>query len=64
MNPNDDICGFCGQPGADKIPQPVRWPGEDAAGTEFVHAACEDEETRRAHSLLTDQQRAKFMRSL
>jgi len=44
----EDICGFCGFPGADKIPHPVRWPGEEPAGTEYVHARCEQEETRRA----------------
>lgn len=36
-----EICGFCGQPGADKVPHPVRWPGEDSAGTDYVHASCE-----------------------
>ena len=28
-----DICGFCGEPGADKIPHPILWPNERAAGT-------------------------------
>lgn len=60
----DDICGFCGQPGADKIPHPVRWPGEESVGTEIIHAACEDAECRRAHALLTDQQRADFLRTV
>jgi hypothetical protein len=23
-----DICGLCGEPGADKIPHSVYWPGE------------------------------------
>ena len=59
-----DICGFCGQPGADKIPHPVLWPGEQSAGTELVHAACEDDECGRAHAALNDQQRAYFLRSL
>jgi hypothetical protein len=57
----DDICGFCNQPGADKVPHPVRWPGEESAGTDHVHASCEDEECRRAHSLLSDQQRRAFL---
>jgi len=57
-------CGFCGQPGADKIPHPIRWPGEDSAGTEYVHATCEDEECGRAHAELNDQQRANFLRWL
>jgi len=45
-----DICGFCGEPGADKMPHPIRWPGEQSAGTEFVHAECEQEECRQAHT--------------
>lgn len=60
----DDICGFCGLPDADKFPHPVRWPGEKSAGTELVHAACEDEECRRAHSLLSDKQREDFLRNI
>lgn len=58
----DDICGFCGLPGADKIPHPIQWPGEESAGTEYVHAACEDAECKRAHALLTDKQRIEFLR--
>ena len=61
---NEDICGFCGKPGADKIPHPVRWPNEDSAGTEHVHAACEDVECRRAHSLLSDKERENFLRGI
>ena len=60
----EDICGFCGLPGADKFPHPVRWPGEKSAGTELVHAECENEECRRAHALLSDKQRANFLRAL
>ena len=59
-----DVCGFCGLPGADKVPHPVRWPGEESAGTEYVHAKCENEECQRAHSLLNDRQREQFLRSL
>lgn len=61
MNESDDICGFCGQPGADKVPHPVRWPGEESAGTVYVHVECEDHECGRAHSLLSDAQRADFL---
>lgn len=43
------ICGFCGKPGADKTPHPIRWPGEESAGTELVHADCENSECSRAH---------------
>jgi len=60
----EDICGFCGKPGADKIPHPVRWPGEESAGTRLVHSECEDEECMGAHSRLTDQQRISFLRSI
>ena len=60
----EDICGFCGQPGADKFPHPVRWPGERSAGTELVHAECEHEECGRAHSLLSDRERQNFLHSL
>lgn len=59
-----DICGFCGLPGADKFPHPMRWPGEASAGTELVHAACESEECRRAHSLLSDAQRKAVLMSI
>ena len=52
-----DICGFCGKAGADKVPHPVRWSGEESAGTDFVHEACEDAECGRAHACLSDQQR-------
>lgn len=58
----EDVCGFCGLPGADKIPHPIRWPGEESAGTELVHAECEQEECRRAHSLLNDKQRREFLK--
>ena len=60
---DEDICGFCGMPGADKFPHPIRWPGENSAGTEFVHAECEQVETTRAHSLLTAKERDSFLRN-
>ena len=52
----DDICGLCGEPGADKIPHPCYWPGEQRPDTPLVHAECEHEECRRAHSLLSERQ--------
>lgn len=64
LTQEEDICGFCQLPGADKVPHPVRWPGEESAGTEYVHAACENEECQRAHRLLSDEQRRKFLRCL
>jgi hypothetical protein len=60
----DDICGLCGQPGADKIPHPVYWPGERRPITGLVHQACEDEECRRAHTALTPAERESFLRSI
>jgi len=61
LESRDDICGLCGEPGADKIPHPVRWPGERSPDTELVHESCEDTECNRAHSLLSDNQRAIFL---
>lgn len=60
---DEDICGFCGLSGADKVPHPIRWPGENSAGTKFVHAACEDAECQRAYALLTDNQYYEFLRN-
>lgn len=61
---DEDICGFCGEPGADKVPHPMRWPGEASAGTELVHAECEQAECRRAHAVVTDRAREDFLRSI
>lgn len=57
-----DICGLCGLPGADKSPHPIHWPGEQVPSTDLVHAACEDAECRRAHSLLSDKERRDFLK--
>ena len=61
---DDDICGFCGEIGADKIPHAVHWPNERVAGTKFVHAECEDEECWIAHALLSDKEREEFLRTI
>jgi len=58
----EDICGLCGKPGADKYAHPIHWPGEQVPDGPLVHAACENEECRRAHSLLSDKQQADFLR--
>ena len=60
----EGVCGFCNQPGADKIPHHIRWPGEAGAGTELVHAECEYVECSRAHLSLTDKERERFLKSL
>ena len=58
-----DICGFCGLPGADKFPHPVRWPAENSAGTELVHAECEAAECLRGSNLCQGREREEFLRS-
>ena len=60
----DDICGLCGELGADKIPHPVYWPGERRPDTEIVYAECEDEECKRAHAELSPEEREAFLRSI
>ena len=60
----EDVCGFCEEPGADKIPHPIHWPGEKFGGTGLVHSECEDEECKRAHAALSDQQRDEFLKTL
>jgi len=60
----EDICGLCGEPGADKYAHPVHWPGEQVPDGEFVHAYCEDEECKRAHAALNDAERKAFLRGL
>lgn len=57
-----DICGLCGEPGADKFAHPVHWPGEQVPDTPYVHADCERKECERAHRALNDNQRRNFLR--
>lgn len=58
---DDDICGLCFEPGAEKMAVwtggGVYWPGERRSETELVHAVCEQEETERAHAALSSAQR-------
>lgn len=60
----EDICGLCGEPGADKQPHPIHWPGEQVPNSEWVHVECEQEECKRAHAELTDKQRENFLRAI
>lgn len=64
----EDVCGLCGEPGADKMAcwtgGGVYWPGETMPDTEFVHQSCEQEERHRAHAALSDSERAAFLRSI
>jgi len=62
--PNDDICGLCGEPGADKMAHPMHWPGEQIPDGPLVHSECEAEECRRAHAELTPAQREAFLRTI
>lgn len=59
----NEICGFCGLPGADKIPHPVLWPDESSAGTHLVHEVCEDAECARASALIAGKSRDDFLRT-
>lgn len=67
IKPND-ICGYCGESGADKMALwtggGLYWPGEYKPDTELVHQSCEQEETKRAHSELTQEQRNSFLHSI
>lgn len=62
--PEDDTCGFCCKGGADKIPHPILWPGEESAGTPYVHAECEANECERAMLALTEKQRLAFLQTI
>ena len=64
---DDDTCGLCGKPGADKMALwtggGIYWPGEERPSTRYVHAACEDAECKRAHAALTQDQRDAVIRA-
>ncbi len=60
----DDICGLCGEPGADKYAHPIHWLGEQVPSGPLVHAECESAECARAHAALNDRQRCEFLRSI
>ena len=64
LDADEDLCGLCGETGADKIPHPMHWPGEAIPDTPLVHAACEQAECKRAHALLSDKQRESLLRSI
>ena len=66
--PDEDICGLCGEPGADKVALwvggGVYWPGETVPDSRYVHDECERAETERAFNALTPGERERFLRSL
>jgi len=68
LGPGEDdgeyICGLCGLPGADKLPQPIYWPDERVPDTPYVHADCEREECERASNLCQGEQRRNFLEML
>ena len=68
LDSDDDICGICGEPGADKMALwtggGIYWPGEFVPETEYVHQECEQEEQRRAHAALTQEQRDAVLRGI
>lgn len=63
MGENEDICGLCGLPGADKIPHPIHWPDEQVPDTDLVHAECEANECSRASALCNGKARDEFLRN-
>jgi len=65
---DEDICGLCGEPGADKM---ASWtggghylPGETIPDTEMVHQSCEMEECIRAYNAMFPEARAAFLRGI
>lgn len=64
----EDVCGLCGEPGADKMAMwtggGVYWPGETVPETKFVHQECEQEERRRAHAILSQDERDAVLRGI
>lgn len=62
LEDDEDICGLCGLPGADKIPHPIHWPDEAIPNTPYVHASCEAEECQRASDMIQGEARMQFLR--
>ena len=58
----DDLCGLCGWPGADKRPHPIYWPGERVPNTDLVHSECEEAECERASAGCQGPARDHFLR--
>lgn len=56
VHPDDlDVCGFCGEGGADKIPAPLQYEGQMDAETSYVHQECEQEEETRCAKIEWEQ---------
>lgn len=61
---DDDICGLCGEPGADKIPHPIRWPRERRPDTDLVHAECERQACAEGSAACQGRERDAFLNSI
>ena len=61
---SEDVCGLCGETGANKVPHPMYWPGEQRPGSQYVHMGCEREESNRAFKLLTPEQINKTLEAI
>ena len=63
---NDDICGLCGLPGADKIPHPVYWPEEQRPDPdrELVHAECEQRACAEGSAKCQGKERQAFLNNV
>lgn len=61
---DEDICGLCGLPGADKIPHPIHWPQERVPDTDLVHAECEQEACAEGAAKCQGREREQFLASI
>ena len=57
----EDICCYCGEAGANKIPAPVQWPEQEAPTSEYVHSECENREEARASALCQGKERDDYL---
>lgn len=58
VHPDDlDVCGFCGEGGAEKIPAPLQYRDQMDAETSYVHQECEREEEERCAQIEWDRRR-------
>lgn len=61
---DDEICGLCELPGADKIPHPMYWPDERRPDTDYVHIKCEELEEEIGSNLCQGAARMAFLRNI
>ena len=57
---SDDICGYCGKPGAEKLPL-CSWPNQDDPQSEYVHAECENKAAQEAMDACSQQERDNWI---